>query len=156
MTALDDFDAALAIVRMRPQASDFFGPAPQDDIDEAQRLLGLALPPSYRRFLATLGVGAFDDVEFYGIVAGKVPGSSVPSMVWRTLADRKLVGYPTTHITIMSSSYGPIFCLDGAAADEQGEYPVVGWTPSTSTENPGERLANSFGVFFRDEISRRV
>jgi hypothetical protein len=156
MTAITDFEDALAIVQNTPSSSDFFGPAPEDNVDAAERMLGIRMPPSYRRFLVTLGVGSFDDAEFYGIVANKIPGSSVPSMVWRTLEDRKFAGYPKTYITIMSSGYGPIFCLDSSVVNSQNEYPVVEWAPAVSVTNPGERLAESFGTFFLDEISKRA
>ncbi len=156
MTAITDFEDALAIVQNTPSRSDFFGPAPEDNVAAAERMLGIHMPPSYRRFLVTLGVGSFDDVEFYGIIANKIPGSSVPSMIWRTMEDRKLAGYPKTHITIMSSGYGPIFCLDGSAVNAEEEYPVVEWTPSTSASNPGERLSENFGAFFLSEIRSRL
>ncbi|UWU24829.1 SMI1/KNR4 family protein (plasmid) [Rhizobium sp. CB3060] len=156
MTAITDFENALAIVQANPSSSDFFGPAPDDNVEAAEQMLGIRMPPSYSRFLATLGVGSFDDAEFYGIVANKIPGSSVPSMIWRTLEDRKLAGYPKTHVTIMSSGYGPIFCLDGSVVNSEDEYPVVEWTPATGAANPGERLADSFGAFFLDEVSKRT
>lgn len=156
VTATIAFENALVIIQANSLSSDFFGPAPEDNIDAAERMLGIQMPPSYRRFLTTLGGGSFDDAEFYGIIANKIPGSSVPSMVWRTLEDRKLAAYPKTHITIMSSGYGPVFCLDSSVTNSEDEYPVVEWTPATSATNPGERLAESFGGFFLDEISRRV
>jgi hypothetical protein len=156
MTAMSDLDAALVITQDNASSADFFGPAPEENIDAAERMLNLRFPPSYRKFLQTLGVGAFNDAEFYGIIANKVPGSSVPSMVWRTLEDRNLAGYPKTHITIMSSGYGPIYCLDGSIVTPEQEYPVVEWTPATSVVNPGERLAESFGAFFLDELTRRI
>lgn len=156
MTAMSDFDAALAITQANASNADSFGPASEENIDAAERMLNLRFPPSYRKFLQTLGVGAFYDAEFYGIIAGKVPGTSAPSMVWRTLEDRKLAGYPKTHVTIMSSGYGPIYCLDGPIVTPEGEYPVVEWTPATSAVNPGERLAESFGAFFLNELIRRI
>jgi hypothetical protein len=156
MKALLAFEQALAIVRAKPAASDFFGRAPDDNVDAAEQMLGIRMPPSYRMFLTTLGVGSFDDAEFYGIIANKIPGSSVPSMVWQTLENRKLAGFPGTHITIMSSGYGPIFCLDSSVVNSEDEYPVVEWTPAVSVTNPGERLAESFGTFFLDEISKRA
>ena len=156
MKALHALEQALAIVRAKPAASDFFGPAPEDNVDAAERMLGIRMPPSYRRFRVTLGVGSFDDAEFYGIVANKIPASSVPSMIWRTLEDRKLASYPKTHITIMSSGYGPIFCLDSSVVNSEDEYPVIEWTPSTSAANPGARLSESFGAFFLDEVSKRI
>lgn len=107
MTAMSDFDAALAITQANASNADFFGPAPEENIDAAERMLNLRFPPSYRKFLQTLGVGAFYDAEFYGIIAGKVPGTSAPSMVWRTLEDRKLAGYPKTHVTIMKQRLWP-------------------------------------------------
>jgi hypothetical protein len=155
MNALSDFDAAAQIVNAQPADADFFGPARAEDVQMAERLLGLTLPPSYRKFLETYGVGAFKDAGFYGIIAGKVPGSSVPSMGWRTLDDRKMAGYPKTHLTIMSSGYGPIYCLDASSVSADGEYPVISWTPSTDLANPGDRLADNFGSFFLNEINQR-
>ncbi|WHA41650.1 SMI1/KNR4 family protein [Agrobacterium larrymoorei] len=156
MSGLSSFEDALEILDANISQADFFGPASEDDLLKSSKMIGLKFPPSYEAFLKHLGVGAFSDAEFYGIIATKVPGTSVASMTWRTLDDRETAGLPHHLIHIMSSGYGPLFCLDASRRSNDGEYAVVSWSPSNNENNPPKLIADSFGDFFFNEIKTRI
>lgn len=92
MSGLSSLKDAVKILNANTSRADFFGPVSDDDISKSSELIGLEFPPSYEAFLKQLAVGAFSDAEFYGIIANKVPGASVPSMTWRTLDGRETAG----------------------------------------------------------------
>jgi hypothetical protein len=151
VTALESFNQAALLIQENPSLAHFYGAASPESIDAAERFLDVTFPASYRAFLEKFGVGSFYGAEFYGVVNGKVPGSSVPSIVWTTLDDRKHPAYPATFVTIMSTGYGPLVCFDAADGEEPS---IVLWHAGMA---PGERpefVAESFGDFFLSETTQ--
>jgi len=156
MSGLSSLKDAVKILNANTSRADFLGPVSDDDLSKSSELIGLEFPPGYEAFLKQLGVGAFSDAEFYGIIANKVPGTSAPSVTWRTLDDRETAGLPHHLVPIMSSGYGPLFCLDASNRSDDGEYAVVLWEPSNDESNPPQLIADSFGDFFLNEIKSRI
>ena len=156
MSGLSSLKDAVKILNANTSRADFLGPVSDDDLSKSSELIGLEFPPSYEAFLKQLGVGAFSDAEFYGIIANKVPGTSAPSVTWRTLDDRETAGLPHHLVPTMSSGYGPLFCLDASNRSDDGEYAVVLWKPSADESNPPQLIADSFADFFWNEIKSRI
>jgi hypothetical protein len=153
LRALDSFRQAAMLVRRHSQQAKFSGPASAESIRIAETLLNVSFPVSYRAFLQEFGAGSFCGGEFYGVLDGEVPGSTVPCAVWATLADRQHSAFPETFVTLMTTTWGPLVCFDLARV-RGDEPPIVFWNPDIS---PGESLdvvAANFGDFFLQETTR--
>ncbi len=149
--AMTCFARAVHCLEDHADRIDVAGPVGEADLALASTLLGLEFPLSYRAYLQTFGAGAFGTVEIYGIIAGRLPGRAAPSVVWRTLDERARCGMPHRLIPILDSGYGPLICLETTQVTADGECAVVEWSPSIG-QAPTERIADSFGAFFLQEI----
>ncbi|MEM4409766.1 MAG: SMI1/KNR4 family protein [Candidatus Caldarchaeum sp.] len=97
--------------------------ASEEQISEAEQLLGITFPPSYKKFLSEFGWADIDGEEIYGL------GDDVPSslhLVRKTLAEREAAGLPLYWIPIHQTWLGNLTCLDGSRSRRR-EYPVVLW-----------------------------
>lgn len=116
---------AIAHVASHPELADFSEPASEASIEQASRLLGTIMPPSYRSFLSTYGAGDYNGWETYGVIEGNVEGGGIPSLVWLNRDLRAGQGWPSRYLVIAARGDGCWYCLDGATTDDAGEDPVV-------------------------------
>jgi cell wall assembly regulator SMI1 len=152
MTAVELAKKALDLISMAPDLGDFCGPASEADIELAERMLGRRFPDDYRMFLATLGAGNFGSQEFYGIIPGKVPGSSVPSVVWLTLDERKTADAPVDLLPVWNDGGGYQACVKIAPGSaEDGTVILV-----DPAYRPMARKAASFGEFLHAAIEATI
>ncbi len=149
MTAMDHLKKALDLIPMAPDFSDFCGPASQVDIELAERMLGCRFPDDYRMFLATLGAGNFGSQEFYGVIPGKVPGSSVPSVVWLTLDERETAGAPVDLLPVWNDGGGYQACVKIAQGSADDGIVIL----VDPAYRPVARKAASFGEFLHATIA---
>src|SRR5919109_4743027 len=147
-------DPGLALVDHNQDEADFTGGADPALIEQAERLLGLTFPPSYREFLARLGAGDLAGEEFYGIIPGlDMNDPTVPNMVGITKELHNAGTLPADMVVIGSTGYGPYYVIDTGRPDPRGEAPVLVWYPGMSTRENAERDAESFGEFFTAEVA---
>jgi hypothetical protein len=150
--AAQDYDAALEIVRSRPDLASFVGPRDPSLVDAAEQALGLRFPPTYRRFLEDLGAGNFGSFEVFGVIDDDFEESMVPDAIWYTLTERE-TELPENLVIVGEVGDGSLSALriDGGG----GEAPVVLHEPGAE-DAPQEVAYEDFGAFFRDGVERAV
>jgi hypothetical protein len=150
-TGMPALEAAFRIVERNPDEAYFAGPASEAEIERAEKLLGVEFPPTYRRFLATLGAGDAFAEEFYGIVpGGDLEEAAVPNAIGTALADRRGGFVRDDLLMVYDLGEGTYFGIDFSATTPGGEHPVVAWhgVPEAGTEV----VAPDFGTFFYETL----
>ncbi len=138
-----DLKIAIDALRVRDDGRPF---RPQDLnlIEEAERLLGLKFPPTYRHFLNDVGFASIPPYTIYGIVNSDFINSGAPDAIWLTLDERERFGLPVSMVIVGDSGMGEWFCLDTSVVSEEGECPVVMWF---NNEAPVTVVAEDFGAY---------
>jgi hypothetical protein len=154
----DGIDPIVRLVRDHPDEADFVGRIGPRIIDDAEEMLGLTFPPTYRRFLAEFGCGAFAGQEIYGITGVDLGAPAVPNMVWLTLDENARSGLPDTMVVVYGDAMGGYYVLD-TAKSEGGEPPVEAWEPGLSQVNePLQVVGDDFGsvcaALFREALGQ--
>ncbi|HKE48823.1 MAG TPA: SMI1/KNR4 family protein [Rhodanobacteraceae bacterium] len=144
-----DYERALTLIGAAG-TNDFVGPRPEEWILAAEERLSLRFPPTYRRFLKELGSGGIRSEEFYGITRNNFDVGTVPNGIWLTLDERK-TGLPSCLVLVQDTGDGNWYAIDTSQANAQGESPVVFVDISG---RPHETVAEDFGRFFLDRVSR--
>jgi len=136
---------AVALCQRHPSAH-FAGPRPEL-VPSAESALGVALPPSYRRFVERLGAGSIGPFEVYGLTSEPFDGP-IPDAVWAKLTSRRGPSQlPASMVVIGDDGIGGEYVLDTAKGAEP---PVELWYGGASTSGDLlERVADSFGAFLR-------
>lgn len=104
-----------------------FRPQPTTLVEEAERLLGLKFPPTYRQFLLEVGTGGFGPYEIYGITGSDLHAVGGPNGIWLTLDSRIKDDLPHSFVIVTDSGMGEYYCLDTSVDSGEGECPVVMW-----------------------------
>lgn len=124
-----------------PIRSEEFGPMPEEDVSDIERLLRARLPEEYRRFLVTYGASSFKHNIAYKMIEPLAPGNSPDdhtgiielfwgketgsyNFVWNMDCYRKDNRMPQTLIPIGGDLFGNQICI-GIAGSERGK--VYGW-----------------------------
>jgi hypothetical protein len=154
----DGIDPIVRLVRDHPDEADFVGRIDSGVIDDAEAMLGLTFPPTYRRFLAEFGCGAFAGEEIYGITGVDLGTPAVPNMVWLTLDERTRSGLPDTMVVVYGDDMGGYYVLD-TAKPKGGEPPVEVWVPGLSQPNEplqvvGEDFGSVCAALFQEALGR--
>jgi hypothetical protein len=151
---LHQFRQALRLIE-RSGEGEFTGPIPQQIVEEAEELLGLRFPPSYRQFLLKLGCGDIAGAEFYGIVDDNLREGPIPNGIWLTLDERETGQLPPKMVLVAFTGMTGYFALDLARAGENREAPVVMWRAGVKPE-ACPVIAKDFGSLFLDEVSNAL
>ena len=144
--SIQDLEVALYLIEVNG-SGDFEGPKEDALINRAEIMLGLIFPPSYKKFLATLGCGDIAGLEFYGLINSDFEHSGIPDAIWLTLKKRK-TGLPTNLILIYATGDGTYYALDTGQVDDNGECPVV----SYDLDGNIEKIADDYGSFILSEL----
>lgn len=115
--------------------------ATEEDIQHAERILGLRIVGNYRAFLRRFGWGGVQDFELYGL------GADVPlhlNLVAITQSERKemLPHLPVELLPIMNDGGGNLYCLDLRVNGR--EPPVVVWYHDLGCEQIPEPVGDNF------------
>jgi hypothetical protein len=148
---MHQFRQALRLIE-RSGGGEFTGPIPQQIVEEAEELLGVRFPPSYRQFLLKLGCGDVAGAEFYGIVDEKLREGPIPNGIWLTLDERETAKLPSKMVLVAFTGMSGYYALDLSRAGENREAPVVMWQAGAAAE-ACPVIAKDFGSFFLDEVS---
>ena len=141
-----DLDTAFELIDVNG-GGDFDGKKDSTLIEKAENALGLRFPPTYKRFLAELGCGDIEGLEFYGIIGEDFERSSVPDSIWLTLNERKS-GLPKNLILVCAVGDGTYYALDTSQVSSNEENPVVSYELNGSVK----QVAADFGSFFLSEL----
>ena len=146
--------AAFEVIERHSGKAHFAGPRDEQVVAEAEAVLGVRFPPSYRTFVLRFGAGSIGAHEFYGVINTRFSGG-VPDGVWLTLSDRAGPSeLPRTMIAIGDDGMGGTYVLDTAKALEP---PVEVWNGGASRPGePLEQLAPNFATFLLDAVQREV
>lgn len=131
---------------------------PQDAavVEALGRALGVTLPPSYATMLRECGLMLYSGGDIiYGIGLGAYDTKGGSGVHFLTLTARRQGRIGPTMVRIMSSGYGPEFCLECAEADAHGEAPVY-LVPANGDLGAAERVAESFGAFLLQEVETAI
>lgn len=151
-----DLQKAFDLIATYENEGRFSGEKDDELITKAEAALGLAFPPTYRRFLKEYGCGGMAGEEFFGLIDDDFINSTVPDAIWLTLDERK-TGLPESMIVIHAVGDGTYFVLDTDKKNDVGECPVVAWTPGLSS--PGdevEKIADDFGEFLLTSLQEAL
>jgi len=144
-----------AIVReIRDLGLDYFGPVPEEDIEAAEREMGLTrpLPPTYRIFLRYFGVANTSGHQIAGLSDTRHDGPQFP--YWDNVIDSSEALWNTPsrglgvdrHLVFLTSNGGGIYYyLDTSVRDADGECPVIALGPGY----PGIVVGANFLDFLR-------
>ena len=151
-----NMNAALQLTSDNEYLADFAGARTPDLVDSAERMLGVAFPPSYRRFLTGLGASSIAGEEFYGVIGDDVEHSGVPDAVWLTLRNRRELSRSTSLVIVYDLGDGTRYMLDMARYTEDGECPVVSFHGIPKQGETLELVAHDFGEFFLRVVSEAL
>ncbi|MEC7703213.1 MAG: SMI1/KNR4 family protein [Pseudomonadota bacterium] len=143
--SIQDLEKAFELIYHN--GGDFEGEKDNTLITKAERALGVVFPPTYKKFLRTLGCGDIEGLEFYGLIKADFENSSIPDAIWLTLNERKS-GLPIHLILIYSIEGGVYYALDTSEITENGEYPVVTYELNGNTQ----KIADDYGSFLLKEL----
>jgi hypothetical protein len=146
---------AIDLVRSYPDRGFFKGQIKESVIDEAEKILSVKMPPSYRLFLRELGAGSFNGKEFYGITKeSNMHEGSVPNGIWYTLEERSTGNLPDQMIVVGANDFNELYAIDARKQTDELESPVVIWIPGLSQHTDLLNIcARSFGEYFLTEVS---
>jgi SMI1-KNR4 cell-wall len=140
---LDALEKARARREMLPPT-----PASEELIAKAEARLGLAFPPSYRRFLAEVGVLRFASKDVFGLYSDDFDHNAAPCVVLMTLSERKF-GLPPSYVVVYAVGEGTLYAIDTVDAISS----VVAWRSATA---PVEFVAPNFGEFLLETVESEI
>ncbi|SAI25821.1 SMI1 / KNR4 family [Bordetella ansorpii] len=123
----------------------------QDMIQQAESMLGVRFPVSYRAFLATYGAIEIDCQSFAGLTTeGKVgDDGDVVSFTRYAREDYRL---PDPYVALDFQDGDFWLCLDTSQVDQQGESPVVLVSP-VDGKRSGPAVAESWASFLASYLA---
>lgn len=124
-------------------------PAPEALIKECEDAIGFSLPESYRKFLLEYGFGGVEDVEYCGLVDGKLTEEDFLNAYWITLTVRQQFQLPSDLLVIRELEDSAVCLLLSQMEGE--ECPVILWDFSEDIQRQQKKpyiLANSFGEYY--------
>jgi hypothetical protein len=150
---MSDLEKALSIIKDNQNEGFFAGLKPDDLIQKAEKIIGLYLPPTYRRFVSELGAGGIAGQEFYGVIDDDFYESSVPDGIWCTLHARKTYELPDDLIIVGAVDDGSYIVLDAHKDNKEKEASVMTWREPD--EEP-DLLFEDFGEYLLDRVSEAL
>lgn len=146
-----DYEAAVELMSQHQEWCDFEGKRDERLVQAAERALGLAFPPTYRRFLLEFGAGSFGSAEFYGVIRDDFERSSVPDAVWFTLNERRRGKLPPDLIGVGGDDEALFFVEAAGPSREEGR--VIGISGGYPLdEQPQGVIAGDFGEYFLRKV----
>ena len=139
-----DFEQAVSLLKRFSHLADFEGPIGEAEIVQAESMLGLRFPATYRTFLLQLGCGRFATQEFYGIVRNGLETPMVPNCIWLTLHERHHTGLPSSMVIVADNQTGGWYVIDIIEENAKDESKIFSWW----TREGAKKLASEdFGAF---------
>lgn len=150
-----EYQKAKEMILKYPGKSRFVGSRSVVLLDQAELVLGIRFPPSYRAFLLDFGAGNFGAFEIYGVIDGDFANSSVPDAIWFTLTERRESDFPANLLVIGDAGTGELYCLRVSASANEGE--VVLTNPgAVVNESIGQPISQDFGCFLLENVQQQM
>ena len=157
--SLKDLEESFNLINKNFSASEtgFSGPKKMILIEEAEEILHLQFPITYKTFLEKVGHGGPGSAFIPGIYVESIEELESSGIVYGVLNDRKSLNYPHNLVGIYDVGEGTTYCLDTSQFDENGECPVVVWPIGGYEETPILEIINKdFGEFFLEKVKEQV
>ncbi|MEV7549764.1 SMI1/KNR4 family protein [Amycolatopsis sp. NPDC089917] len=151
--SLEASERLIELIRANAGIANHAGGEDDVSIDAAERALGVAFPPSYRRLIEEFGTWDIAGEEFLGVYRTPAYGNELLGSVKATLDLRRDHGLPAELIVVMFDGMGGAIVLDSSKADRFGEYPVFVWS---HVGEPVEKLGEDFGSYALGLCERAV
>ena len=151
------FDEAKKIIDENEEIGDFVGRVSENIISDAEEILGINFPKSYKEFIKNYGAGNFGSEEIYGIINGDFENSGIPDAVWFTIKQRKELKIPNNLIIIYFTGGEEYFCLDTSKMNDEMECPVVSYVIGNEIGvNELEIVFCNFSEFLLNVIQQEI
>jgi hypothetical protein len=153
---MECYEEAIRLIEDHLDDADFEA-QPEARVAQAERVLGLRFPQSYRRFLLELGAGGVGSEEIYGLVNDDFDDARPPQAVGLTRQFRRDGQISDDLVVIYNLGQGSYYALDTSRAGDDGEAPVVGFTPGLNRAGDDlEVVAPDFATFFLETVRADV
>ena len=127
------------------------GAARPEQVEQAERLLGLRLPRSYREFLLAYGEFRSPAIRFLGFgPSTDLDHPTVEDCVGATFEGRESFGLPASYLMCSVDADGQVVCLDAfAMRDEEGL--AILW--NCEARSIDRVVASSFGEYLAERLA---
>lgn len=151
------FDEAKKIIDENEEIGDFVGRVSENIISDAEEILDINFPKSYKEFIKNYGAGNFGSEEIYGIINGDFENSGIPDAVWFTIKQRKELKIPNNLIIIYFTGGEEYFCLDTSKMNDEMECPVVSYVIGNEISvNELEIVFCNFSEFLLNVVRQEI
>jgi hypothetical protein len=155
-SAIEASERLIELVRGNDDIANHADGCDAEMLAAAERELGVAFPPSYRRVIEEFGTWDIAGEEFLGVYQTSAMGQNLLGSVTETLDARDQYGMPSGLVGVMFDGMGGLIVLDSSQVDSEGDYPVLVWNPGVADRRDMERLGEDFGSFALTLCSRAV
>lgn len=149
---IDLYRQAVAKLEEEDALGPFRLPATEEDINSLEALLNVKLPKSYRLMLQEFGILMFPGQTIYGIGKSGVQTKGGSGVFFQTSVARERGQISQTMVRVMSSGYGPEFCIECGQFTADGEAQVY-LVPADGDMKNATKEADSFGEFLLNEVT---
>lgn len=148
-----NYERAIEIIEQNKSECFFVGQRFKNDIELAEKAVGLKFSGMYKNFLEEYGAGSVGAEEIYGISSLNFENATVPNGIWYTLTERKESNLPLNLLVIYDTGGDELFCLDFNKLNEEDEPAVVVFIPGIDLKyQKYEIIAEDFGDFLLDRV----
>lgn len=146
------YNAAISLLKTNDRLNKRRFPQPHERIMELEKELSVNLPYSYVAMLQEFGILLYRGGEvIYGIGLDGVNGKGGSGVLFQTQLARDRKQITPTMVRVMTSGYGPEFCIECSETNSEGEAPVY-LVPADGDPEKTEKVADSFGEFLLAEV----
>lgn len=160
MEATSNLKKAFELIKSNFSKAEISGCKPVDKylIEAAEKLLGVVLPSSYRKFIEDFGFGGVGSLLVSGIRCSSAEELESTGFVWGVLNDRQNFQYPPYIITVDDDrGDGSAYALDLSQMNMENECPVVIWPLNGYKTTPVlEVVAPDFGTWFLNKTEEQI
>lgn len=157
--SIDNLKLSFDLIKNNFSYDEVYGGKPADNslIKEAENIVGITLPNSYRKFIEEFGFGGVGSLLVPGIRCSSVNELKSTGFVWGILNDRLNFSYPNHIITLDEVGDGSYYALDLSQMNDENECPVVIWPIGGYETTPVlEIVAPDFGTWFLNEVKEQI
>lgn len=144
----EEFKKILEEVKEQPFYR-IMGVTSDEQLIDAQNLLGIKFSKQHRYFLKTLGTLSFSGYEFYGICKAGLNVPIVPCSIGLTIHERKKSNLDSNLIVLFSNDDGYFGCLNYGSLNENAEPSVVLVLPIPKKTVIIDTIASDFGEYIK-------
>jgi hypothetical protein len=122
------FEKAKKLIEQNIEKCDSVRPQSENNITNAETILNVSFPKSYKKFLKLIGRLSLGPIDVFGLTFNDHSKYISNDVVCETLEKRKKSISPIFSknlVPIYDLGDGEIFCLDTSKMNEEGKCPVV-------------------------------